>query len=167
MRKPEPGSWEHLRNQYIVAEIARGVLTLEQIGEETGLTRQRVAQIGNTVGVNRNYKWAPNRPRAKEMRDCPDCGVRLRKVDYKQHRADAGHPLKPDGRLSQRDVDLLAKYYDLGLGYKSLSMVFGIVATDIKYHLRKRGVRFHPLGRVPGVSPRRLREQLIAELDEA
>lgn len=134
------------RNADIALHVAAGHLTLEEIGQSYGLTRERVRQIAKREGTTRQHVAVPMRPRLGKRIKCPACGVPIRVGRKAQHNRDANHPLKPDS-LRPSDHQLIQVAYEGGLGYHAIADVFGIEPMAVKYHVVKAGLTPHPTGR--------------------
>lgn len=95
--------------------------TLRSVGEEFGITRERVRQILVKVGYTNRYNWV----KSKKPRTCPLCGDTYIGVTFQQHARDAAHSGHPVA---------YARYEAIGADYRA-----GMLLKDLmeKYHCKQ------------------------------
>jgi hypothetical protein len=111
--------------------------TLEAIGKEVGLTRERVRQ----VLLKRGYEVVRSDPRGMPDRPCKVCPGTYRYGEYKEHCQAAGHPAHygyvAGGR---RWDDYICERYGAGDRIADISRVTGKTYFGIYRILRRNGI---------------------------
>ena len=130
------------RNAEILARLELGIDSYQEIGEDYGITKERVHQIGKRAGYDRHHQYPPNRPRMGKTNTCKDCGERVQSGQMRNHRLVSGHPLKAGTRTTLGHVVLLREYYERGLGFLAMGQATGLPPMTVKYHLKRMGTQF-------------------------
>lgn len=137
------------RNEAMVARVAAGLASLDEIAADYGISKQRVSQIAHRAGIRRNHIPRPAAPRLGLRETCKRCGIKYPTGRIHEHAVAADHALGRCGRLRPSELALMAEGYKRGLGYVALADVFKVHFQVIKYHIRRSGLTPHATGERP------------------
>lgn len=153
------------RDAEITRLVAEGWLSLEEIGQRFGITRERVRQIAKRNGQSRNHVYVPARPRFGRLVVCSHCGALVPMGTLRRHNEEKDHKTFPRQKLRPSDLRLIREAYLRGLGYKTLGALFGVHQENIKQHVVRMGIPRRGAGKYDRNRAARLR--LIADVRAA
>jgi predicted HTH domain antitoxin len=121
-----------VRNSIIVKMHKNLPVTLQDIADTVGLTRERVRQILRKQGVPVQLSRALRDVRVATRRAERHSLIEKKKAQRR--------------RAQQNKIDKAIEYYEQGYGYIMAAEQAGIAWTTLKKHVVRRGIKRHPTG---------------------
>lgn len=147
MKNYQYGTHYPERTDEIIRLVKEGKISLQEIGNQFGISRERVRQIASKFGgVSRNNVPLPAVPRLGKRSKCFYCGAVIPIKLMRAHRFKNDEPLKAGAKLRPSDYAHIYQWYNEGWGYVKIGKKLNVTSTSIKHALINMGVTLHPSG---------------------